>query len=124
MAKRDFLESTGKPLIELLSDPMRSYNIRDVDILENFVDFSRDDTLVNFAGKQFQFSRNIRMHLPLVTAPMPDVTDGHIATVAAKNGALGIIPATFSPDEQARAVRKVKKTEGGFIEKPFALNPR
>lgn len=116
------LTSPGKPLVEILSDRMRSYNIRDFDILEAFVDFSRLETSVNFSGQQFQFSRNLKLHLPIVTAPMPDVTDAHIATVAARYGCLGIIPATYSAEEQAEVVRKIKKTEGGFID-PFALNP-
>lgn len=116
------IEDEGMPLVEILSDTMKSYNIRDLDMLEEHVDFSRMDTSVDLSGKQFQFSRNVKLHLPFVTAPMPDVTDAHIATVAARYGCLGIIPATYSPEEQAEAVRKVKKTEGGFID-PAVLEP-
>src|SRR3989338_8544793 len=119
-----FINPSGRPLIEILSDPMRSYSPLDLDILESEVPFSRMSTSVDFSGKQFRFSRNIGLHLPIVTAPMPDVTDSHIATVAARYGCLGIIPATYSAEEQAEAVRQVKKTEGGFIDHPDVLDPK
>jgi IMP dehydrogenase len=113
-------EYSGVSLRELLEDPRRSYNPSELDILEGFRKFSREKISADISG---QFSRDIFLKLPVVTAPMPDVTDAHIAIVAARNGGLGIVPATFSPEDQAAQVRAVKKSEGGFIENPFSLNP-
>lgn len=114
-------EYSGISLRELLEDRLRSYNISDVDILEGFREFSREKTSADISG---QFSRDIFLKLPIATAPMPDVTDAHIAIVAARYGGIGIVPATFSPEDQAAQVREVKKSEGGFIENPFILNPK
>jgi len=112
-------EYSGVSLRALLENRMRSYNLSEIDILPGFRGFSRAETSVDVSG---QFSRDIYLKLPIVTAPMPDVTDAHIAIVAARNGGLGIIPATFSPEDQADKVREVKKSEGGFIENPFNLS--
>ncbi|MCH7883004.1 IMP dehydrogenase [Patescibacteria group bacterium] len=114
-------KQSGIALKDLLGDSLRSYNLRDIDILEGVRAFSRNDTVVDTSG---YFSKNIKLHIPLVTAPMPDVTDEHIAIIAARNGALGIIPMTYEADEQAEIIRRVKAVEGGFIEHPFTLSPR
>ncbi|MBI4114573.1 MAG: IMP dehydrogenase [Candidatus Niyogibacteria bacterium] len=115
------MRQSGKALKEILSDPSRSYNFGDIDILEAERRFSRDDTVTDIAGYA---SKNIKLHIPFLTSPMPDVTDKHIAILAARMGALGVIPATHDPEEQAEIIQQVKSNEGGFIENPFTLSPR
>ncbi len=111
---------SGVALKDFLSDQTQSYNIGDFDLLSGFRWYSRATTAADISGHA---SRRIKLRVPLITAPMPDVTDAHVAISAARHGALGIIPATHVPEEQAEIVRHVKKAEGGFIEQPFILRP-
>lgn len=119
-ASPDMVEQSGIALRTLLNDLSRSYNYPDIDVLEGERRFSRANTRPDVSGI---FSLRIRLHMPLVTAPMPDATDAHIATVAARNGGLGIIPPTPDPQEAVEMVRKVKLVESGFKENPFTLAP-
>lgn len=115
------MKQSGKALKTILSDPLRSHNYGDIDILEGERRFSRDNTPTDISGYA---SKNIKLHIPFITAPMPDVTDKHIAILIARMGGLGIIPATHGPEEQAQIVKQVKANEGGFIENPFTLSPK
>src|SRR3989338_7248037 len=108
-------EDVGFDIRKILGSKSRSYNLDDLDLMEELRVFSRSEIRVNIAGN---FSRNIELNLPVVAAPTTDVTDPHVAIVAAQNGALGVLPTTYSPEEQASGVRRVKKAEGTFIENP------
>ena len=119
-ANSGLIPPAGVALKDILSDPSRSYNYPDIDILEGERGFSRTKTRPDLSG---YFSLRIPLKMPLVTAPMPDATDAHIATVAARNGALGIIPPTTDPEEAVDMVRRVKAVESGFNENPFTLSP-
>lgn len=110
----------GVELKKLLSARTRSYNFDDISLMGAYRDYSRAETGVDVSG---QFSRNIFLKLPVVAAPMTDVTDPHVAIVMAQYGALGVLPTTYTPEEQAAGVRKVKEAEGTFIKKPFTLGP-
>jgi len=70
-----------------------------------------------------QLSRNVRLHIPLVSAPMDTVTEARLAIALAQEGGLGVIHRNLSPQAQAREVEKVKRSEHGIITSPVTLGP-
>lgn len=69
------------------------------------------------------FSRNIKLNIPVVSAGMGSVTEGTMATAIARNGGIGIIHGALSIEAQATEVDKVKRAENGVIYDPFSLSP-
>lgn len=113
-------EEEGVELKKLLGLKTKSCNFDDVSLLGARRDYSRAETKADISG---QFSRNLYLYLPVVSSPMTDVTDPHVAIVMAQNGGLGVLPTTYTPQEQAAGIRKVKESEGTFINEPFTLGP-
>ncbi len=70
-----------------------------------------------------QFTTNIRLKIPLVSAAMDTVTESATAIAMAQSGGMGIIHKNLKPDEQAAEVRKVKKAQSGIIVDPVTVTP-
>ena len=68
-------------------------------------------------------TRNIRLHIPLVSAPMDTVTESALAIALAQEGGMGIIHRNLSKEAQALEVEKVKRSEYGIITDPITLPP-
>jgi IMP dehydrogenase len=69
-----------------------------------------------------QFSRNIQLHIPIVSAAMDTVTDAIMAIAMAQVGGIGVLHKNMSISKQAAEVRKVKRAENGMIIDPITVN--
>ena len=69
------------------------------------------------------FTRHIRLNVPLVSAAMDTVTESRLAIAMAQHGGLGIIHKNLSIEEQASEVDRVKRSESGMIVNPITLSP-
>jgi IMP dehydrogenase len=70
-----------------------------------------------------QFTRNIVLKTPLISAAMDTVSESDMAISMAQMGGISIIHKNLPIETQAEEVRKVKRSESGMIENPFTLFP-
>ena len=76
------------------------------------------------ASLSTQFSRNIRLNLPLVSAAMDTVTEARLAIAIAQEGGIGIVHKNLTAKEQAAEVAKVKRYESGVLRDPVVISPK
>lgn len=94
------------------------YSYDDVILMPGYIDFPVDS--VDLSAR---VSRNIRLKLPLVSAPMDTITESTMAINMALLGGIGIIHHLQTIEQQAQKVSKVKRFENGFIEDVYVLGP-
>jgi IMP dehydrogenase len=70
-----------------------------------------------------RLTRNIRLHVPLLSAAMDTVTESGLAIAMAQHGGMGVIHKNLSIEEQATEVDRVKRSESGMIVNPITLSP-
>ena len=68
-------------------------------------------------------TKNIVLHMPLMSAAMDTVTEAPMAISMAREGGIGIIHKNMTIAEQAIEVDKVKRSENGVITNPYSLSP-
>lgn len=67
-------------------------------------------------------TRNLRLHIPLLSAAMDTVTEARMAIAMARQGGLGVIHRNLSIAEQADQVRQVKRSESGMVADPVTVH--
>lgn len=70
-----------------------------------------------------QFSRNISLNIPIISAAMDTVTESHMAIILAQQGGLGFIHRNMPVAQQAEEIDKVKRYESGMIVDPITMKP-
>ena len=83
----------------------------------------RSDFTPGDADVRTRLTRRVTLNVPLVSAPMDTVTEAQLAIALAQEGGLGFIHKNLSPEDQAREVEKVKRSENGVILDPVTLPP-
>ncbi|MDT5059910.1 MAG: dehydrogenase [Acidobacteriota bacterium] len=84
---------------------------------------ARSDVLPTETDTSTQFTRNIRLQIPLCSAAMDTVTEAALAIALAQQGGIGVIHKNLSIEHQAEEVDKVKRSESGMIVDPVTIRP-
>src|SRR5499426_3198353 len=83
----------------------------------------RSDVLPYETDTATQFTKNIRLQIPLCSAAMDTVTEAALAIALAQQGGIGVIHKNLSIERQAEEVDKVKRSESGMIVDPVTIRP-
>jgi IMP dehydrogenase len=75
------------------------------------------------ADTSTQLTREIRLNIPILSSAMDTVTEADMAIVMAQLGGIGVLHRNLTLDEQAAAVRAVKRFESGMVVNPITMNP-
>ncbi|HAT1181517.1 MULTISPECIES: IMP dehydrogenase [Corynebacterium] len=70
-----------------------------------------------------QFTRNIRLGVPLASAAMDTVTEARMAIAMARQGGIGVLHRNLSTEDQATQVEIVKRSESGMVTDPVTATP-
>ena len=81
------------------------------------------DVLPQQVSLTTQLTREIELHMPIVSAAMDTVTEHATAISLAQHGGIGVIHKNLSVEAQAGEVDKVKRSESGMIVDPITLPP-
>ncbi len=84
---------------------------------------SKSDILPGEVDIGTQFTKNIRLNSPIISAAMDTVTEASLAISVAREGGIGIIHRAMSMAAQVTEVDKVKKSESGMIVAPITMEP-
>ena len=68
-----------------------------------------------------QFTRNIPIKTPILSAAMDTVTEYKMAIALAGEGGIGVLHKNMTIKQQAEQVRRVKRYESGMIQDPLTL---
>ncbi len=79
------------------------------------------DVLPHEVDTSSQFTPNIRLAVPILSAAMDTVTEARLAIALARAGGMGIIHRNLSIADQAVEVDRVKRSQSGMIEDPVTL---
>ena len=75
------------------------------------------------ADTKTQLTREIPLNIPLISSAMDTVTEADMAIALAQLGGIGVLHRNLSVDEQATAVRAVKRFESGMVVNPITMTP-
>ncbi len=79
------------------------------------------DILPSETDVSTQFSRNIRLKIPLCSSAMDTVTEANLAIALAQQGGIGVVHKNLSIAHQAEEIDKVKRSESGMIVDPVTI---
>jgi len=68
-------------------------------------------------------TREIPLNIPLISSAMDTVTEADMAIAMAQLGGIGVLHRNLSAEEQATAVRQVKRFESGMVVNPITMRP-
>ncbi len=69
-----------------------------------------------------QFTKGIRLNVPICSAAMDTVTESKLAIAIAQEGGIGVLHKNMTIAQQAEKVRTVKRSESGMIQDPVTLD--
>lgn len=97
------------------NEPALTYD--DILLVPNY-----SEVLPKDVNLETRFSRRVFLKIPIVSAAMDTVTESRTAIALAREGGIGVIHKNLSVEEQAREVRRVKKSESKVIENPVTIS--
>ena len=81
------------------------------------------EVLPHEVSLQTQLTKGINLNIPLLSSAMDTVTEAELAIAMAQEGGIGIMHKNMTVEQQAAAVRKVKKFESGVVKDPITVSP-
>lgn len=69
------------------------------------------------------FTREIKLHAPIISSAMDTVTEAELAIAMARSGGIGVIHKNMTIEQQCEQVRRVKRAENGMIYDPVTIRP-
>ena len=81
------------------------------------------DVLPSQADTRTQLTKTISLNIPILSSAMDTVTEADMAIVMAQLGGMGVLHRNLSVEEQAAAVRQVKRFESGMVVNPITIRP-
>src|SRR5580765_2595904 len=84
---------------------------------------AESDVLPAQTDVRTNFTRNIQLNIPIISAAMDTVTESSLAISIAQQGGIGIVHKNMSIADQADEVDKVKRSESGMIVNPITMSP-
>ena len=82
---------------------------------------SYSEVLPNEVETSTNFSKNIKLNIPIVSSAMDTVSESSMAISLAREGGISVLHKNLSIDEQARQVKTVKRAESGMILNPVTI---
>jgi IMP dehydrogenase len=79
--------------------------------------------LPNQTDTRTRLTREIMLNMPVISAAMDTVTESNMAIAMAQAGGIGVIHKNLTAEQQAAAVRQVKKFESGMVVNPVTIHP-
>ncbi|WP_188945302.1 IMP dehydrogenase [Polymorphobacter multimanifer] len=77
----------------------------------------------SMADTSTMVTRGIRLNIPVMSSAMDTVTEADMAIVMAQAGGIGTLHRNLTIEEQAEAVRQVKRFESGMVVNPVTMRP-
>jgi IMP dehydrogenase len=81
------------------------------------------DVLPSDANTETRLTRDIHLQIPILSSAMDTVTEADMAIVMAQLGGLGVLHRNLTIEQQAAAVRQVKRFESGMVVNPITIPP-
>jgi IMP dehydrogenase len=79
--------------------------------------------LPSMADTSTRVTRGITLNIPILSSAMDTVTEADMAIVMAQAGGIGVLHRNLTIEEQANAVRQVKRFESGMVVNPVTMTP-
>ncbi len=83
----------------------------------------KSSVLPSQADTKTQLTREIPLNIPILSSAMDTVTEADMAIALAQLGGIGVLHRNLSVQEQAAAVRAVKRFESGMVVNPITMTP-
>jgi IMP dehydrogenase len=84
---------------------------------------AESSVLPSQANTATRLTRAIELNIPILSSAMDTVTGADMAIVMAQLGGIGVLHRNMEVEEQATAVRAVKRYESGMIVNPITMSP-
>ncbi len=84
---------------------------------------AESEVLPSMADTRTRVTKEIGLNIPILSAAMDTVTESDMAIVMAQLGGLGVLHRNLTVEEQAAAVRAVKRYESGMVVNPITIAP-
>jgi IMP dehydrogenase len=84
---------------------------------------AESSVLPSQADVRSRATKEIGLNIPILSSAMDTVTEAEMAIAMAQLGGIGVLHRNFEIDEQAAAVRAVKRFESGMVVNPITVRP-